>query len=72
MYQGMLSLEITSVVCFTHTTVSTIKSIHFRSVNPTVRVQPLTVYFIPNRGIIRSQGEISFRVLTMSLKVSFV
>ena len=32
MYQGMLSLEITSVVCFTHTTVPTIKSIHFRMV----------------------------------------
>ena len=71
-HQGLLSLEIKSVVRVTHTTVPTFTLIHFRSVNPTVRVQPLTVYLTPNRWVIRSQGEISFRVLTMSLKVSIV
>ena len=66
----MLALETESVVVVTHTTVLTFKSVHFRMVKSYgAGTTPYSLPYPQQMGI-RSQGEISFRVLTMSLKVS--
>jgi len=70
-YLGMLSKEDHSVVFYTHTTIPIFTLIHFRSVNPTMRVQPLIVYLTPEqKGYSVTRWVWSFDRLTMSLKVS--
>jgi len=70
-YLGMLSKEDHSVVFSTHTTIPIFTLIHFRSVNPTMRVQPLIVYLTPEqKGYSVTRWVWSFDRLTMSLKVS--
>ena len=67
----MLSKEDHSVVFYTHTTIPIFTLIHFRSVNPTMRVQPLIVYLTPEqKGYSVTRWVWSFDRLTMSLKVS--